>query len=54
MNELEDLFAKLIVNNKPTKEYIEMVCAQREWLVRFGTTKARAGRVMEILNAQIL
>ena len=50
MAELETLFARLAVDGKPTQEYIEMVCAQREWLWTHGTTKARAIKILEVLH----
>lgn len=50
MAELEELFNRLVVDGKPTQEYIEMVCAQREWLWTVGTTKARAIKLIEVLN----
>ena len=53
MAELEELFNRLVVNGKPTQEYIEMVCAQREWLWTVGTTKARAIKLIEVLNGQL-
>jgi len=50
MAELETLFARLAVDGKPTQEYIEMVCAQREWLWTHGTTKTRAIKILEVLH----
>ena len=50
INELEYLFSNLIVKNKPTKQYIEMINKQRKWLYQNGTTLSRAKKVIEILN----
>ena len=44
--ELEYLMNKLVVNNKPTDEYYNMVFKQREWLLKYGTTEAYAGTVL--------
>ena len=52
-DELEDIMSKLVINNKPTKEYIEMLYSQREWLLKYGTTEARALEVMKILLEKI-
>ena len=47
--ELESIVNRLVVNNKPTKEYLEMLFAQREWLLKFGTTDSRALEVIKTL-----
>lgn len=49
LEELDELTNKLVVNNKPTKDYIEMLYAQREWLLKYGTTEARALEVIKVL-----
>lgn len=49
LEELDDLMNRLVVNNRPTKSYIEMLYAQREWLLKYGTTEARALEVMKTL-----
>tara|TARA_Y100000310_G_C20637282_1_gene791867 strand:- start:731 stop:1636 length:906 start_codon:yes stop_codon:yes gene_type:complete len=54
LEELDDLTNRLVINNKPTKEYIEMLLAQRDWLSKFGTTKARALDVLKVLAAHVL
>ena len=41
---------KLIVNNKPTDEYKDMVYKQRSWLLKHGTTITRA---QDVLNTMI-
>ena len=41
--------SRLVVNNKPTKEYIEMLYAQREWLLKYGTTETRALEIIKTL-----
>jgi hypothetical protein len=47
--ELEDLMNRLVVNGSPTKEYLEMLFAQREWLLKYGTTEARALEILKTL-----
>lgn len=50
--ELKTIVQRLIINDKPTQEYIDMVYAQREWLLEYGTTKQRASRLLEIIDAR--
>lgn len=45
--ELNYLMNKLILNNKPTEEYYDMVFKQREWLLKYGTTESRAVEVIK-------
>lgn len=47
--ELDQLMQKLIINNKPTLEYVSMLNLQRQWLLDHGTTKARAIKIIERL-----
>jgi len=49
LEELDDIMNRLVVNNKPTKEYLEMLFAQREWLLKYGTTEARALEIIKNL-----
>lgn len=49
LEELQDLMKRLVQNNKPTKEYLEMLFAQREWLLKYGTTESRALEVLKVL-----
>jgi hypothetical protein len=49
LEELDDLMDRLVQNNKPTKEYIEMLFAQREWLLKYGTTEARSLEILKTL-----
>ena len=51
--ELENLFNSLIIQGKPTKEYIEMLLLQRQWLWRHGTTEARALHILRTINEQL-
>ena len=51
--ELENLFNSLIIQGKPTKEYIEMLLLQRQWLWRHGTTEARALDILKTINEQL-
>ncbi len=48
--ELNDLMSRLVVDNKPTEEYNEMINKQRKWLLDNGTTVARAKQILEVLN----
>ena len=50
LDEVETIINRLIVNNRPTQEYMDMVFAQREWLLKYGTTKARAESLIKILE----
>lgn len=50
IQELNELTNRLVVNNKPTEEYIDLLTKQREWLINNGTTTARAAYVCKILN----
>jgi hypothetical protein len=51
MEELENLMSRLVVNNKPTDEYINMLFEQRDWLLKYGTTESRA---LSIIKTMIL
>ncbi len=44
--ELYDIINRLVIDNKPTKDYIELYEAQQKWLIENGTTLARARYVM--------
>lgn len=48
--ELHNLMSTLVVEGKPTTEYLDMVDKQREWLYTNGTTIARAKKIIEVLN----
>ena len=43
--ELLSLINKLVIDNKPTIEYKNMLEKQRNWLLEFGTTTARAKEI---------
>lgn len=47
--ELNGLFNTLIKNNKPTKEYIDMLFRQRDWLFKNATTEARAINILQTI-----
>ncbi len=51
--ELENIINRLIINNKPTEEYIELIRKQRNWLINNGTTIARALSVYNTLNKKL-
>lgn len=48
--QLNNLTKRLVENNQPSSEYIRILQAQREWLYRFGTTKARAAHILQVLS----
>ena len=42
--------SKLVVDNKPTQEYLDMIENQRQWLYDNGTTIARAKNIIKIIS----
>jgi hypothetical protein len=50
---LKDLMSKLVVDNKPTEEYKDMLATQRSWLLEFGTCEARAKNLVEKIEELI-
>lgn len=48
-DELTSLMGRLVVNDKPTDEYKEMVHKQRSWLLKYGTTITRAQYVLNTM-----
>jgi hypothetical protein len=48
--ELLELMDKLVPDGKPTKLYKEMLFAQRDWLLKFGTCEARALSVIRTIQ----
>ncbi len=51
--ELESLVNRLLPNGKPSEAYISMLDKQRSWLLKYGTTRARAKKILEILKNEI-
>lgn len=49
-SELLAIMEKLVVNNKPTTDYIDLLLAQRAWLTQTSTTLARANYMIKILK----
>ena len=47
--ELNELMTRLVINNKPTQEYLDMLISQRQWLYTHGTTVARANSLLKIV-----
>lgn len=45
-DELYKLMSKLVVDDKPTQEYLDMVGLQRHWLYDVGTTLSRAKNII--------
>lgn len=48
--ELYSIMNSLVINNKPTKEYIKLLNEQRDWLLTNGTCEARAENICKILK----
>lgn len=48
--ELMNIMNALVVNNKPTKEYLNILNEQRKWLYNYGTAVARAKYVLSVLE----
>lgn len=48
--ELDDLIHGLIINNKPTNDYIRMIENQRSWLNTIGTTESRARYIINTIQ----
>jgi hypothetical protein len=48
--ELKELMNSLVVDNKPSKQYIDMLYMQREWLYNNATTISRAKNILKILG----
>ena len=40
---------RLVINGVPTDEYISMLFEQRDWLLKYGTTEARALSILKIM-----
>lgn len=51
--ELDGIINRLVVNGKPTDEYIDMVNQQRKWLLEFATTEARAKYIVETIRENL-
>jgi phage/plasmid-associated DNA primase len=47
--ELYSLMSRLVVNNKPTDEYMNMLFEQRDWLLKYGTTESRALSIIKTM-----
>ena len=50
IEELNKLMARLVIDGRMTDEYIDMLFKQREWLLKYGTTEARA---LDIINVML-
>ena len=48
--ELTEIINRLVVNNKPTDEYMFYLNRQREWLYNIGTTEARANHILTVIK----
>jgi hypothetical protein len=49
-DELYNLMFKLVVDNKPTQEYLDMIEMQRQWICNVGTTLSRAKNIIKIIS----
>lgn len=52
-DELQSIMNRLVVNNKPTEEYINILETQRKWLIENATTKARASYIIKVLEKYV-
>lgn len=52
-NELYNLMSELVIDNKPTQKYLDMIDSQRKWLYNFGTTTARAKKIINVLSQNL-
>jgi len=53
LDELNGLFDRLLVNGKPTREYLNMLNKQRTWLINNGTCEARALHILNTLKKHL-
>ena len=51
--ELDEITNRLVVNNKPTDEYMFYLEKQLEWLINIGTTEARAREIIKIIEKNL-
>jgi hypothetical protein len=51
--ELENITNSLIINEKPTKSYMDLLLKQRQWLYDHGTTTARALEILRTINVKL-
>ena len=52
--ELDEITNRLVVNNKPTDEYMFYLEEQIKWLYNIGTTEARAKYIIKVIKKQSL
>ena len=50
LKDLRDLMDTLVINNKPTEKYLDMLNQQRSWLYGYGTTIARAKFILKTIK----
>jgi hypothetical protein len=48
-DELNNIMSRLLLDGKPTEEYLDMLFRQREWLLKYGTTEARALSIIKTM-----
>jgi hypothetical protein len=48
-DELTSTINRLVKDGNPTQEYVDLLFAQREWLLKYGTTEARALSILQTM-----
>lgn len=49
-DELYSIMNSLVIDNKPTQKYINLLNEQRQWLINYGTCEARAKNILNIIT----
>lgn len=52
-DELTNLMRRLVKDGNPTQEYIDYLFAQREWLIKFGTTESRGLEILKTISSRL-
>ena len=47
--ELDSIVNRLLIDGKPTSEYLDMLFSQREWLIKNATSEARALHILKTI-----
>lgn len=53
LDELHTIMNSLVIDNKPTKAYMDLLLEQREWLKNNATEKAIGKYVLQVLNKEL-
>jgi len=51
--ELDHIMNRLVINNNPTDEYVDMLNQQRQWLFKNATTTARAKYIVDTIKSNL-